>query len=93
MVRTKLQYPESHVKSVSDPGGHWLTCDTSSGQYVAGGPPPMRKTRPSALTSSESKYGDFSTISCTFSVLDGKGGASLPLLHLRGHHCQSVCQL
>ena len=25
MLRTKLQYPESHVKSVSDPGGHSLT--------------------------------------------------------------------
>ena len=93
MVRTKLQYPESQVKSVSDPGGHWLTCETSSGQYVAGGPPPMRKTRPSALTSSESKYGDFNAISWKLPVPDGRGGASLLFVQLRGHDCQSGRQV
>ena len=49
----------------------------------------MRKTRPSALTSSESKYGDFNTISWTLPVLDGMGGASLPLLQLCGYQSQS----
>lgn len=49
----------------------------------------MRKTSPSAFTSSESKYGDFSTISWTFPVLDGMGGASLPLLQLCGYQSQS----